>query len=108
LEQTNTSIDIGDMISSGKSDIGDLVFKAVESCCAEPSEMGTAMPFSNPLSMDNLMLPLSLCLLLCRALSPISPVSDTFSLSISSSTWKDKLRGKLKEHRLTGEPTLLV
>jgi len=115
LEQTTASVEIGDTISSGEGNTRDLVFKAVESWAHNPYdrrklsfERGNTVPFSNSLSMDKLMLPLSLCLLLWRALSPISPASDTFSLSISSSTWKDLVREKLKERLLTEEPTLLA
>uniref|UniRef100_A0A2P2PB48 Uncharacterized protein n=1 Tax=Rhizophora mucronata TaxID=61149 RepID=A0A2P2PB48_RHIMU len=82
------SVERGDIISSGNGETGDLL-GAVDSTALNPYDcskssiaMGKPPLSSNACPKENLMLPLSLRLSTRRALSPISPASEAFSLSM--------------------------
>ena len=94
LEHTIASVERGDMISSGNgvtTEIVVIVDGSQEQYLLRynrvSSEVGADTPFSNAWSTEKRWLLLSVCLLLWRARSPISPASETISLSMSSSIW---------------------
>lgn len=90
------SAERGDMFSKADGVIGEEVFR--EGCNRLSSWRGTTTPFSAKLSNEKRLLPLALVLLLWSALSPISPASETASLSMeSSSNCRGKENDMLKE-----------
>ena len=115
LEHTIASVERGDMISSGNGVTTEIVLIVGGSrdqyplgCNRVSPKVGVDTPFSNAWSTEKWWLLLSLCLLLWRARSPISPASETISLSMSSSIWTGAAADKLIERLLNEEVALLL
>ena len=115
VEHTIAFVERGDMISSGNGVTTKIVVIVGESrdqyllrCNRVSSKVGADTPYSNAWSTEKRWLLLSLCLLLWRTWSPISPAFETISLSMSSSIWTDAAADKLIKRVLNEELAPLV
>ena len=99
------SVESGEVNSGGAGVTGELECRnAGYVCVLWSSGMESMAPFSDLKSKDKRKLPFSLNLLLGRALSPISPASETLSVSASLlSFWWLKRLEMLNERLLTEE-----